>query len=139
MKFNKICVVDIEDLKKRSLTELNLYSEKKPVFINKLPDTPELLTNAIGNTDCLLVGVSVNLSEQVFRKCKNLRYVGVYARALSRIDLNAAKENNVDVTNIVKWCDWETAEFVIASILDVFRAIGDNYAEFRIMLSCISA
>ncbi len=103
------------------------YSELPLSFYNTNPDTAEALICLLGDADCLLVSVSVSIPEIVFKECPNLKYVGVFARALSRVDINAAKQNNVIVTNIVNWCDWETAEFVIASILYVFRALGNKH------------
>ena len=127
MKFNKICIVGINELQLSSVEELQSYSELPVVFYDEIPESTEVLIDHIADADCVLIGVSVYVPGKVFSECTSLKYVGVFARALSRVDLHAAKENKVLVTNIVNWCDWETAEFVIASILTVFRGVGSKH------------
>jgi phosphoglycerate dehydrogenase-like enzyme len=126
MKFNKICIIDINELQLCSTDELWQYSELPPIFIDEIPKSVEAMIELMKDVDCLLASVSTCIPEMVFNNCPNLKYVGIFARALSRIDVDAAQKNCVVVRNINNWCDWETAEFVIASILHVFRSLGNK-------------
>ncbi|MCP4181016.1 MAG: hypothetical protein GY756_24900 [bacterium] len=126
MKFNKICVIDVNELQLYPSAELEQYSKLLPIFVDEIPGSAIELADTIGDADCLLTNVTTSIPESVFNSCPNLKYVGMFARALSRVDIKAANRNNVTVTNINNWCDWETAEFVMASILYVHRAFGSK-------------
>lgn len=76
----------------------------------------ELLINRIGNSDAIFLN-KINITEEVFAACPNLKYIGVLATGYNVIDLEAAKRHNVIVTNIPAYSTDSVAQHVFALIL----------------------
>ncbi|KAL3908538.1 MAG: hypothetical protein SGILL_008444, partial [Bacillariaceae sp.] len=75
--------------------------------------------------DAVLVSLFVNMTGNVVRKLSlSLRYIGVCGSNLRRIDMEAAKECNIVVKHVTGYCDIDTAQWIMASILQNFRLQG---------------
>ncbi len=70
----------------------------------------------IGDSDIILLN-KINLDEEVFSACPNLKYIGVLATGYNVIDLEAAKKYNITVTNIPSYSTDAVAQHVFAFIL----------------------
>jgi glycerate dehydrogenase len=76
----------------------------------------------IGGADIVLTNKTV-LSAGVFDQCPSLKYVGVLATGYNVVDIDAARERNITVTNIPGYSTASVAEAVFALLLDIcFRA-----------------
>lgn len=63
---------------------------------------------------------------EVMNKCKSLKMISNYAVGYNNIDINAATEKGIVVTNTPRTLDETTADFVFALILSVARRIVES-------------
>ncbi len=63
---------------------------------------------------------------EVITKCKSLKMISNYAVGYNNIDINAATEKGIVVTNTPRTLDETTADFVFALILSVARRIVES-------------
>ncbi|MBC6713489.1 D-2-hydroxyacid dehydrogenase [Treponema sp. Marseille-Q3903] len=77
----------------------------------------ELVINRIGDSDAILLN-KVNITEEVFATCQNLKYVGVLATGYNVVDIEAAKRHKVTVTNIPSYSTNSVAQHVFSFILN---------------------
>ena len=77
----------------------------------------ELVINRIGDSDAILLN-KVNITEEVFSTCQNLKYVGVLATGYNVVDIEAAKRHKVTVTNIPSYSTNSVAQHVFSLILN---------------------
>lgn len=70
----------------------------------------------IGNSDAIFLN-KIQITEEVFSSCPNLKYIGVLATGYNVIDLEAARKHNVIVTNIPAYSTDSVAQHVFALIL----------------------
>lgn len=77
----------------------------------------ELVIPRIGDSEVIFLN-KVNITEEVFSACPNLKYIGVMATGYNVIDIDAAKRHNVVVTNIPSYSTDAVAQHVFALILN---------------------
>jgi len=85
----------------------------------------EQLINRIGNSDAIFLN-KINITEEVFQACPNLKYIGVLATGYNVIDLEAAKRHNVIVTNIPAYSTDSVAQHVFAMILNFTNLVSTH-------------
>lgn len=122
-KFKKITLIGLKSLLPESLHQIESYADIVE-STTEHPSTIESLVDFIGDSDAILISTHVNLPKEVFDKCDQLKYVGVYAKSLKCVDLSAAENKKVTVTNFKETSDWETAEFCLSVLLEVYRGLS---------------
>jgi phosphoglycerate dehydrogenase-like enzyme len=95
-----------------------------PLVVHDGAPTEAELIRLIADVDCVVAGLAVDFTSRVFDAAPGLRYLGVCGSALRRVDLDAAAARGVKVTNVVAYCDRETAEFCIAALLQLVRGLA---------------
>jgi glycerate dehydrogenase len=70
----------------------------------------------------------VPLSAQILRELKQLRYVGAVFTGYDGIDLEAARELNVTVTNVPGYANASVGQFVFALLLELCHHVALNSA-----------
>jgi glycerate dehydrogenase len=89
---------------------------KKYASVTVYERTPSgLVINRIGNSDAVLLNKIVITSE-ILKKCSNLKYIGVLATGYNVVDVEAAHESGVTVTNVPSYCTMSVAQHVFAFI-----------------------
>ena len=88
----------------------------------------ELLQHA-PSCDAIVAGGRV--SAQVIRAAKKLRIIANYGAGYDAVDVNAAREAGVPVTNIPESVTQDTAELAMGLILSVSRRIGEMNLRMR--------
>lgn len=129
MKFRKTLLLDIDDSKldtsywKRinSLTENKVHLSKEKRDIKK----------HLQGTDCLLVGLGIEINKEDFDNAPDLKFIGVLGTGYGRIDTEYAKKKGVVVCNVPGYAAESVAEFVFATILESIRhlEIGKGQAK----------
>lgn len=66
------------------------------------------------------------LSREMIEKCTTLKYIGVLATGYNVVDIDAAKEKGVVVTNIPTYGTDAVAQFAIALLLELCHHIGEH-------------
>ena len=85
----------------------------------------EDVVSRIGDAQVILTNKTL-ITQAVLEACPSLRYVGVLATGYNVVDLAAAKEQNVIVTNIPAYSTAAVAQFTFALLLELCHRIGHH-------------
>ncbi len=95
------------------LGELTVYDRtKKEETIDRIAQAEAIFTN------------KVIIDAEVIKASPNLKYIGVLATGYNVVDLNAAKEAGIVVTNIPAYSTDSVAQMVFAHILNITQRVG---------------
>ncbi len=98
-----------------ALGETVIYDRtSKEDIISRIGDASVILTN------------KTPLTEEIFKACENIKYVGVLATGYNVVDVNSAKEHGVVVTNIPTYGTTAVAQFVFALLLELCHRVGHH-------------
>lgn len=90
-------------------------------FFKTTPD--ELTLERIRDADAVMLN-KVNITRQILLQCKNLKYIGVFATGYNVVDIEAARELGIVVTNIPSYSTMAVAQAVFALILEFTNAVA---------------
>lgn len=68
----------------------------------------------------------VNLTREILSQCKSLKYIGVFATGYNVVDIEAARELGIVVTNIPAYSTMAVAQHVFALIMEFTNAITEH-------------
>ena len=109
-----LCAGDLSFDRLREMGELTVY-ERTP---------QKLAVERIGNAQIVLTN-KVLITREVMDACPNLRYVGVTATGYNVVDVHAAAERGIVVTNAPAYSTQAVAQHVMALLLhDMSRVCG---------------
>lgn len=78
--------------------------------------TPEnLVTKRIGESDAVFIN-KIAMTRKVLSECENLKYIGVLATGYNVVDIEAAKERKIVVTNIPAYSTMAVAQHTFSLI-----------------------
>ncbi len=101
-----------------SLGELTIYDRTSPAErVSRIGDADIILTN------------KVVIDRSIIEQCPSLRYIGVLATGYNIVDIEAANDHSVVVTNIPSYSTDAVAQFAIALLLEICHRIGHHNAE----------
>ena len=89
------------------------------------------VADEIGDADAVICNKCL-ITEEVFSRCPNLRYVGLFATGYNNVDLNAAKKRGAAVCNVPSYSTYAVAQHTFALILEHYCRTSDyikNVAE----------
>ena len=95
------------------LGELEIYDRTSP---------EKVLERSIG-VEALITNKTVLTSDHM-DALPNLKYIGVLATGYNVVDINAAKEHNIVVTNIPAYSTQSVAQMVFAHLLNITQRVG---------------
>lgn len=84
---------------------------------------PEETVQRIGDAEIVITNKTV-ITKDVFDARPQIRYVGVLATGYNVVDIAAAKEHNVTVTNIPTYGTTAVAQFTFALLLEICHHVG---------------
>ncbi len=90
----------------------------------------DLIEQRIAGADCVLTN-KTPLRRDVLDRSKSLRYIGVLATGYNIVDVDAAKELGITVTNIPTYGTDSVAQFAIALLLELCHHIGAHSDSVR--------
>ena len=108
--------LDWEGLK--NLGEVTVYDR------TSLSNEQEII-DRIGNAEVVFTN-KTPLTKKVFDECKSMNYVGVLATGYNVVDVAAAKEYGITVTNIPTYGTDAVGQFAIALLLEICHQIGHH-------------
>ena len=82
----------------------------------------EEVADKIGDADAVSCNKCL-VTEEVFEKCKNLKYVGLFATGYNNVDLKAADRHGAVVCNVPAYSTDSVAQHTFALILNHFNKI----------------
>ncbi len=95
------------------------------------PDTPKAEVAArIGDAEACLSNKTV-LTADVMRACPNLRYIGLLSTGYNVVDLGAARDLGITVTNVPGYATDAVAQHTFALLLEVTNHVGALGASVR--------
>lgn len=100
------------------LGELTVY-DRTPI------DDEAEIQKRIGCADAVITN-KTPVSRATFSACPSIRYVGVLATGYNVVDLDAAREKGVPVTNIPAYSTAAVGQFAIALLLEICHHIGHH-------------
>lgn len=86
-----------------------------------------VIAERIGEADAVLTN-KCRITRDVFEKCPNLRFIGVFATGYNNIDIEAAREHGCVVSNVPGYSTNSVAQHAFALILSFYSNI-DRYSE----------
>lgn len=97
----------------KELGEVTMYDRtEEDEILERIGDAEAVLVNKIG------------LSREIMEKLPNLKYIGVTATGFDVIDLEAAKELGIRVTNVSGYSTDAVAQHVFALLLDITNRVA---------------
>ena len=95
----------------------------KTIVYDRTPS--DLVIQRIGSADVAITN-KTPISREVMEACPGLRYVGVLATGYDAVDVAAAKEKGIVVTNIPTYGTAAVAQFAIALLLEIASRVGQH-------------
>ena len=83
------------------------------------------IISRIGDAEIVIVN-KTPLSEEVFRECPSIRYVGVLATGYNIVDVEAAKNRGIPVCNIPTYGTTAVAQMTMALLLEVCHHAAEH-------------
>jgi glycerate dehydrogenase len=91
---------------------------------------PEKIVEFIDDADAVIVN-KVQISREILNACTTIKYIGVLATGYNVVDVAAAKEKNVVVTNIPTYGTAAVAQMAIALLLELCHHVGAHSDSVR--------
>lgn len=99
----------------QSLADTTCYERTAPSeVISRIGDAHYLITN------------KCTIDRHVMESCPNLSYIGITATGYNNIDLDAAKEHGIAVTNVAGYSSDCVAQFVFSYLLDAYSQVRSH-------------
>lgn len=128
----KIVLLESLGISESLLAEYGGKLEKKGHEFAAYPkDTnPQVQIERAKNADVLMIA-NMPLTGEVIRACENLKFINVAFTGVDHVDLEAAREKGVAVSNASGYSNESVAELVIAMMLSLLRNIPQVEARCR--------
>ncbi len=94
-------------------------------FYDRTPDDPKIVLERIGDAEILFTN-KVHITREIIFNAPNLRYIGVMATGYNAIDIDAAREKRIPVTNIPSYGTAIVGQFAIALLLEICNQVGHH-------------
>lgn len=122
----KIVVLDGYTLNPGDLTwaELEKLGDCKIYDRTSLTDEQEII-DRIGDAEIVITN-KTPVSKKVFDACPKIKFIAVLATGYNVIDVAAAKEKNIPVSNIPTYGTASVAQFAIGLLLEICHHIGHH-------------
>lgn len=85
----------------------------------------ELIAERIGQAEIVFTN-KTPLTEDTMQKCGSMKYIGVLATGYNVVDVEAAKERGICVTNIPSYGTDAVGQFAIGLLLEICHRIGHH-------------
>ena len=95
------------------------------VVYDRTPEDKDEIIKRIGDAD-ILVGNKVAITADIMDACKNLKYITVLATGYNVIDVAAAKERGIPVSNVPTYGTAAVAQHTIGLLLEICHHIGHH-------------
>ena len=90
----------------------------------------ELRAERIGDAEAALVN-KTHLDRATIEACPNLRYIGLFATGYNIVDVGAARERGIPVTNVPGYSTAAVAQHTLALLLEITNQVGWHDARVK--------
>lgn len=115
----KLVILDSETVSRNGDVSLSPITELCETQIYGYVENDEV-SKAIGDADAVICNKCL-ITREVFKNCKNLKYVGLFATGFNNVDIKAASEYGAVVSNVPSYSTNSVAQHTFALILDYFN------------------
>lgn len=119
----KIVVLDGYTLNPGDLTWQGLEALGELKVYDRTPE--DKVVERIGEAEIVFTNKTV-LTREIFNRAPNIRYIGVLATGYNVVDIHAAKEYGIKVTNIPTYGTAAVAQYVFALLLEMCHHVGEH-------------
>lgn len=84
---------------------------------------PDMIINRIGNAEVIYTN-KTRITRETMDACPDLKYIGVLATGYNTVDIDAAKEHGILVSNVPNYSTQAVAQFTFALLLEVCSKVG---------------
>lgn len=119
----KIVILDGHSIAQDDLDWEPVSKYGKVICYDRTPHDEDETVRRIGDAQIVLDS-KVPITRAVMERCPNLKYIGVMATGYNVIDIQAAEENHIVVTNVPGYATEAVAEFVFALLLHLTRNVA---------------
>ena len=134
MQFNKLVAIDNTGLQPDAKERLKKLAQEV-VFYEDFPSDPLEIVNRINgkssnNTpaDAVLVSWNTQINRSIIEQCPSIRYIGMccslFDEKSANVDIQAARENGIQVLGIYDYGDEGVVEFIISELIQLFHGFG---------------
>ena len=99
-------------------------------YFSEYPATEADLIARIGEAD-IIVGADVEFSANVIKSNPNLRMISIWSTGYDNVDLEAARERNIVVSNVPGYSAYSVAEQTWAMVLHLAKQLAKTDAHVR--------
>lgn len=92
---------------------------------------PEKLIEAIGDAQVIFINKSP-ITRQVIEACPSIKFISVIATGYNTVDVEAAKEHGILVSNVPSYGTGAIAQHAIALLLEITNHVAYNDAQVRL-------
>jgi glycerate dehydrogenase len=124
----KIVVLDGYTLNPGDLSWEGLRALGDFTVYDRTPE--EKVVERIGDAEIVFVN-KVNITREILEQT-NIKYIGVLATGYNVVDIDAAREKGIPVSNIPTYGTASVAQMVFALLLEVCHHVGDHDAAVKI-------
>ncbi|MBR5543805.1 MAG: D-2-hydroxyacid dehydrogenase [Oscillospiraceae bacterium] len=118
----KIAILDKCTVTKGDVSLSEISSLGETVFYDVVPD--DEIAGAIGDADAVICN-KARITAEVMSKCKNLKYVGLFATGYNNIDIAYAREHGICVCNVPGYSTNAVAQMTFSFILALSGSLCD--------------
>ena len=86
----------------------------------------EEITNRIGDAEIVITN-KTPITGELLTKCPHIKYIGCLSTGYNVVDIDAAKERGIPVTNIPSYGTHAVAQFAIALLLEICNQVGHHH------------
>jgi glycerate dehydrogenase len=90
---------------------------------DRMDKEPNKIINAIGNSEIIYTNKTV-LSKEILDKAPNLKYIGVLATGYNVVDIGAANELGITVTNVPNYSTNAVSQLTFSLLLELTNQVG---------------
>lgn len=121
----KIVILDSETVTRNDVSLEGITSLGDTEVFGYTPN--ESVAEHIGDADAVICNKCL-ITDEVFEKCKNLKYVGLFATGYNNVDLESAKKHGAIVCNVPAYSTNAVAQHTFAFMLNHCNKIAE-YAQ----------
>lgn len=92
--------------------------------------TQENMLERIGDADIVMLN-KANLTSQIIKKCPNLKFISVMATGFNTVDVEAASEAGIKISNVPSYGTEAISQHAIALLLELTNRVGYHDAQVR--------
>lgn len=89
--------------------------------------SPDKVIERVGDADAVIVN-KTPITKEVIASCPNMKYIGVLATGYNIVDVDAAKEAGISVTNIPTYGTTAVSQYVFVLLLEICHHVGTHSA-----------